>query len=58
MSDEKIITVSSRIEKSEDNFQAVWNEEEKMTDISVDLPQGVYAGESVTINLQASIPSI
>ena len=44
-------SVSSRIEKCGDNFQAVWNEEERVSDIAVELPRGVYAGESVTINL-------
>jgi len=44
-------SVSTRIEKSGENFKAVWDEEEKVSDIAVELPQGVYAGESVTIEL-------
>ena len=42
--------VSSRIEKQSDGFVAVWNEGEKVSQISMDLPQGVYAGKSVTID--------
>lgn len=44
-------SVSSRIEKSGENFEAKWNEEERVSEIAVELPQGVYAGESVTIEL-------
>ncbi len=44
--------ISTRIEKSGKNFSAIWNEKEKMSEISIDLPQGNYAGESVTVNLR------
>jgi chondroitin AC lyase len=44
-------SVSSRIEKSGENFEAEWNEEEGVSEVAVELPQGVYAGESVTIEL-------
>jgi chondroitin AC lyase len=44
-------SVNSRIEKSGDNFKSIWNEKEKVSEISVQLPQLVYAGQSVTIEL-------
>ena len=44
-------SVSTRIDKSGENFKAVWDEEEKVSDIAVELPQEVYAGESVNIKL-------
>lgn len=46
------LTCSSRIDKMGTDFNAVWNEQKKITEISIDLPQGVYAGGSVTINLK------
>ncbi len=45
------LSISSKIEKTGDNFEAVWNEKEKLTEIAIDLPQDNYAGQSVTINL-------
>ena len=45
------LSISARIEKTGDNFKAVWNEKEKVTEIAIDLPQDNYAGQSVTINL-------
>ena len=45
------LSISAKIEKTGDNFSAVWNEKEGFTNISVDLPKTVYAGQSVTINL-------
>jgi chondroitin AC lyase len=43
------LSISSKIEKSGDNFKAVWNENEKVTEIAIDLPRDNYAGQSVTI---------
>lgn len=45
------IFVTSRIENEGENFKAVWNEKEGISQISVDLPQTVYAGKSVTVKL-------
>jgi chondroitin AC lyase len=45
------ISVSARCEKTGDNYNAVWNETKGVTEISADLPQGVYAGSSITIKL-------
>jgi chondroitin AC lyase len=45
------ISISVKTEKTGDNFTAIWNEKSGMTNISVDLPKTVYAGQSVTINL-------
>lgn len=45
------ITVSQKMEKGGDNFRSFWNEKKKVSEISVDLPQTVYAGQSVTIEL-------
>jgi chondroitin AC lyase len=44
-------SVSARFEMVGDNFNAVWNETKGTTEISADLPQGAYAGKSVTIKL-------
>lgn len=43
------ISVSTKIEKGSENFRAVWNEKTVMTDITIDLPRGDYAGKSVTL---------
>jgi chondroitin AC lyase len=45
-------TISSRFEKEGKNFKALWNEASKLSEVSVDLPEGVYAGKSITINLR------
>jgi chondroitin AC lyase len=45
------LSISIKTEKTGDNYSAVWNEKTGMTNISVDLPKTVYAGQSVTINL-------
>ncbi|MBP1665536.1 MAG: hypothetical protein H6Q23_396 [Bacteroidetes bacterium] len=44
-------SVSVRIDKKGSDFKAIWDEVEGFTEISVDLPQGVYAGRSVTVIL-------
>ncbi len=46
------LSVTSRIEKKGGNYNAIWNEKEKVSDISIQLPQGVYSGKSVTVNLK------
>ncbi len=45
-------SVSTRLEKEGENFKAVWNEKERISEISIDLPQDVYAGKSVTVNFK------
>jgi chondroitin AC lyase len=45
------LTLTSKIEKAGDHFQAIWNEKKRISEISIDLPQTVYAGQSVTIEL-------
>jgi len=45
------VTVSQKMEKSGENFRSFWNEKKRVSEISIDLPQGVYAGQSVTIEL-------
>ena len=45
------LTVSGKIEKNGDNFRSIWNEKKGVSEIAVDLPQTVYAGKSVTIEL-------
>jgi chondroitin AC lyase len=44
-------SISSKTQNSGDNFSAVWNEKSGFTNISVDLPKTVYAGQSVTFEL-------
>ena len=43
------LTVTDRIEKSGNNFNSLWNKAKGISEISIDLPQTVYAGKSVTI---------
>ena len=42
-------SISEKIEENGENYTAIWNVKDGLTDISVELPQGVYAGKSVTI---------
>ena len=46
------ISLSEKIEKKGENFNAWWNSEEKVSEITIDLPDGFDAGKSVTINLE------
>lgn len=45
--------LSTRIEKKDNNFilTAHWDEDDKMSHITLRLPQNVYKGKSVTVNL-------
>ena len=45
------LSISSKCEKIEENFKAIWDADEKMSKITIDLPLDVYAGKSVTIKL-------
>lgn len=45
------ISVSAKIEKTGENFNAIWNNKTEMSEVSIDLPQGNYAGKSVTVKL-------
>lgn len=45
------LSISIRIEKEDENFKSVWNDKKEQSEISIDLPQGNYAGQSVTIEL-------
>jgi chondroitin AC lyase len=45
------VSVTGKIEKSGSNFRSFWNEKKGISEISIDLPQTVYAGKSVTIEL-------
>ena len=49
--DKMHLSISERIEKEWDTFSSRWNEEEKVSELSIQLPRGVYAGQSVTIEL-------
>ena len=44
-------SVSSKIEKSATNYKSVWVEKKDVSEITIDLPQGNYSGQSVTIKL-------
>ncbi len=46
-----MLSISTRIEKEGDNFKAVWNEKEKISEIIINLPKDNYAGKSITIKL-------
>ncbi|MDR2424544.1 MAG: polysaccharide lyase beta-sandwich domain-containing protein [Prevotellaceae bacterium] len=41
--------INRKIEKKGENFRAIWNKSHKLSEISIDLPQSGYAGESVTV---------
>jgi chondroitin AC lyase len=43
------LSVSAKIEKNGENFDAVWDAARGTTNLSIDLPQDNYAGDSVTI---------
>jgi len=45
------LTVTGRFEKNGTNYKATWNKEKDISEIAIDLPQTVYAGKSVTIEL-------
>jgi chondroitin AC lyase len=45
------LSISDRFEKGNNNFTAVWNEKVGVSEISINLPRGNYAGKSVTIEL-------
>jgi chondroitin AC lyase len=45
------LSISDRIEKNEDGFSAIWDSAEKVSNITMALPEGVDAGKSVTIDL-------
>jgi len=45
------LSVSGKFEKSGENFRSYWNEKNGFSEIAIDLPQTVYAGKSVTIEL-------
>ena len=45
------LTISAKIERKTEKFNAVWNAEKGISEITVDLPQAVYAGQSVTLDL-------
>jgi chondroitin AC lyase len=45
------LSISAKIEKKAADFNAVWNPEKGISEITIELPQTVYAGQSVSINL-------
>ncbi|KPL15816.1 MAG: chondroitin lyase [Bacteroides sp. SM23_62] len=45
------LTVTAKMDKAGEDFKVVWNEKEKVTEMAIELPQGPYAGQSVTIDL-------
>jgi chondroitin AC lyase len=46
-----VLAISAKIAGNGKNFKTFWNNEEGMTYIVIDLPQGHYAGSSVTIEI-------
>lgn len=45
------LSISAKINATGNNFNAVWNESEGVTHLSIELPEDNYAGDSVTIEL-------
>ena len=46
------LRLSAKIQKQGENFQAAWNDDEEMSEVVISLPQGDYAGKSVTVDLR------
>lgn len=44
------LSLSGKLDKTGENFVAVWNAKTSQTDLTIELPQSVFAGSSVTIN--------
>ncbi len=44
-------SLNRKIEKQGELFDAVWNSSKNVSEISIDLPQTVYAGKSITVKL-------
>ena len=45
------LTITNRIEKKGANFNTFWNSEKGISEMTIDLPQTVHAGKSVTVEL-------
>jgi len=45
------LTANVKLEKKGTNFTSLWNEAKGISEIAIDLPQTVYAGKSVTVEL-------
>ncbi len=45
------LSVSAKIETNGENFNTIWKQLTEMSEISIDLPKGNYAGSSITIKL-------
>ena len=44
------LSVTSQIHQAGKNYKAIWNQQTGSTDITIDLPQTVYAGKSVIVD--------
>ena len=44
-------SVTTKVEKETENFDAQWDPDDEVTEITVELPRGKYAGESVSLSL-------
>lgn len=45
------VSITGKVEKNGENFRSFWNEKKGRSEIAIELPQTVYAGQSVTIEL-------
>ncbi len=45
------LTVNAEINQTGDTFRSVWNKDKQISELSIELPQTVYAGKSVTIEI-------
>ena len=45
------LNISAEISKTGNSFKSAWNKEKQISEIAIELPQTVYAGKSVTIEL-------
>ena len=44
------VSVNNKIDVQHENYSSTWNEIKKVSEITIDLPQGNYAGQSATIS--------
>ncbi|GHT48339.1 hypothetical protein FACS189440_11680 [Bacteroidia bacterium] len=52
------LSVNRKLPEKGDNYRSVWNEATGFSEVSVDLPQGLFAGKSVTIKISSKQESM
>ena len=44
------ISISTKVQKTGEKFNSIWHADNNLSEITIDLPTGVYAGKSVTVD--------